>query len=214
MNIFYKIKGIIKVLLIRPVNRFMCDRTGYGIIKNYPARGSIQLVKKIYGREGITCAEVGTWRGENALDILKNLNVSKIYLIDPWKDYPEVNESDLVGTSRDMDTTRKKLKKYNNKIVYIRKLSQDAINDIPNGMDFIYIDGNHSHEYAKKDMELYYKKLRTGGVLAGHDIVLKGGVMKAFCEFVAENKLNPIITPTDWIVIKGNKTSNDKPEGA
>lgn len=56
-------------------------------------------------------------------------------------------------------------------------------------------------------MKNYWPKVRKGGILAGHDITAqhdkeKGGVARAFFEFCQENNLRPIITRTDWIVIK------------
>jgi len=35
--------------------------------------------------------------------------------------------------------------------------------------DFIYIDGCHKYECVKKDIENSLKKLKRGGILAGHD---------------------------------------------
>lgn len=35
--------------------------------------------------------------------------------------------------------------------------------------DFIFIDGDHKYSGVKKDLELYYPKLRRGGIICGHD---------------------------------------------
>ena len=35
--------------------------------------------------------------------------------------------------------------------------------------DFIYLDGLHKHEHVQEEMPLYWKKVRKGGILAGHD---------------------------------------------
>ena len=49
-------------------------------------------------------------------------------------------------------------------------MSEDAVDDIPEKLDFVYIDGNHAYEYVKKDIGLYYPKLKKGGVIGGHDV--------------------------------------------
>ena len=36
-------------------------------------------------------------------------------------------------------------------------------------LDFVYIDGDHSYEGAKSDIELYYSKVKQNGLIAGHD---------------------------------------------
>jgi len=37
--------------------------------------------------------------------------------------------------------------------------------------DFVYIDADHSYEEVTKDMEMWYFKVRDGGMIAGHDYV-------------------------------------------
>jgi len=131
-------------------------------------------------------------------------NIKKLYLIDPWESYNEYNEkknNDLILNAA-YKKTMSRLKRYVKKIKVIRKYSSKAINDIPDNLDYIYIDGNHDYEFVIKDMEFYYNKLKKGGILSGHDINYPG-VSKAFCEFVSKKKIkNPLILNMDWIIIK------------
>jgi len=88
-------------------------------------------------------------------------------------------------------------------------MSADAISDIPDNVDFVYIDGNHKYEYVKQDMEMYYKKVKKGGVLGGHDIYNEfcpehNGIVRAFVEFMA-NKKNYFIQCPDWWIVKGGE---------
>ena len=50
----------------------------------------------------------------------------------------------------------------------------------------MFIDGNHSYEFAKHDIELWTPKIRVGGWITGHDyaddIWDKVGVKKAVDE--------------------------------
>ena len=39
--------------------------------------------------------------------------------------------------------------------------------------DAIYIDANHTYEAAKQDIELWYPKVRKGGMICGHDYLPK-----------------------------------------
>jgi predicted O-methyltransferase YrrM len=38
-------------------------------------------------------------------------------------------------------------------------------------VDFLFIDGDHSHDGVRRDYELYNQLVRTGGLIAFHDIV-------------------------------------------
>jgi len=39
----------------------------------------------------------------------------------------------------------------------------------PGSLDFAYLDGRHDYESVKQDLELWYDKVRPGGIFAGHD---------------------------------------------
>lgn len=55
---------------------------------------------------------------------------------------------------------------------FVRELSTDLrlIRDIAdNSLDFVYLDGAHDYKNVLAELPLFYKKIRSGGVLAGHD---------------------------------------------
>jgi len=41
----------------------------------------------------------------------------------------------------------------------------------PDGIDFLFIDGDHSYEGVKKDFDTYARFVKSGGMIAFHDIV-------------------------------------------
>ena len=53
--------------------------------------------------------------------------------------------------------------------MFIRAYSEEAVVGIPGGLDFVYIDGNHSYDFVKRDVELYGPKLKLGGILGFDD---------------------------------------------
>ena len=55
-------------------------------------------------------------------------------------------------------------------------------------LDFIFIDGDHSYERCYEDLNLWYNKVRPGGIFAGHDFSLPG-VNKALHQFRTENNI-------------------------
>ena len=107
-----------------------------------------------------------------------------------------------------MAVAKKVLKKYGDKVEFIRKLSENATEHIEDGsLDFMYIDGNHQYEFVKKDIELYYPKVKKGGIIGGDDYTSSPetetegfGVFKAVNEFFKKKKIN--FYDTDWWVVK------------
>ena len=50
--------------------------------------------------------------------------------------------------------------------------SMDAVRTFDdNSLDFVYIDGNHDFLNVTQDINAWFKKVRPGGILAGHDYV-------------------------------------------
>ena len=88
------------------------------------------------------------------------------------------------------------------KVVFIKSLSEEAVGKVPENVDFVYIDGNHRYEYVKKDIELYWPKIKIGGVLAGHDFKSgEDGVRKAVKEYFG-GRYTHIERSWDWFCIK------------
>ncbi len=78
-------------------------------------------------------------------------------------------------------------------------MSEDAISSIKEPIDLIFIDGNHSYEYVKKDIQQWSQKCRPGGILSGHDYdpVLFPQIVKVVDELFGDCKF---IGPDDtWI---------------
>ncbi|MBU2612621.1 MAG: class I SAM-dependent methyltransferase [Nanoarchaeota archaeon] len=173
-----------------------------GIVIKYPLRTSVKFARNYFRGKEIVVAEIGTYKGENALNMLEKLKIKRIYLIDPYEAYGDYKEDTASkNTDKNFKSAKRRLKKYSNRTIYIKKFSDEAWKFIPEELDFIYLDGNHEYKYVKKDMEIYWKKLKKEGILAGHDISWPG-VSKSFCEFVQEKDLNPNIQAMDWWIVK------------
>jgi hypothetical protein len=121
-------------------------------------------------------AEVGVRIGRHAEVILDLLDIKKLYLIDPYTPYIEQSrEWKLHETHEWLKDAKKKLLHYEDKISWLIKTSAEAVNDIgDNELDFVYIDGNHDYEFVKSDMMLYSDKVKSGGIISGHDYGAEG----------------------------------------
>jgi len=161
---------------------------------------------KLEKRKNIHCAEIGVRYGNNAKNILKTLDIEKIYLIDPYEDYEEFKYQHIVGKKFNFVKTEKaakqKLKDYNQKIQWIKKRSEEALEDIQEELDFVYIDGNHSYDFVKKDINMYWGKIKKNGFIGGHDFNNQFGVMRAVASFVEEHHLKLNFYKFDWWIKK------------
>jgi hypothetical protein len=110
-------------------------------------------------------AEIGVWRGYLTAAMLQA--GLKMYAIDPWSPYSELmNQQKL---DYEFSRTQRRLRDYPNATI-IRKSSMEALADIQDGsLDFVYIDGNHEFRYVAEDIYEWAKKVRVGGMVAGHD---------------------------------------------
>jgi predicted O-methyltransferase YrrM len=41
-------------------------------------------------------------------------------------------------------------------------------------IDFLFLDTEHSYEHVKEEILAWYPKIKTGGIIAGHDFDFKG----------------------------------------
>lgn len=173
------------------------------IINYHALRRSIKFIQENYKGNDLIGAEIGVRYGVHSLTILRHLPVKTLYLIDPQKEYEGIDGGHKRGFKGIRKGLRRNLKAYSDKLVFIEKFSEDAVCDIPDNIDFIYIDGNHNYEYVKKDVDLYYPKLKKGGVLCGHDFQIPD-VARAVCELATKHNLEVLADGylVDWWIVK------------
>ncbi|MCX5694964.1 MAG: class I SAM-dependent methyltransferase [Candidatus Omnitrophica bacterium] len=155
--------------------------------------------------------EVGVWKGEYSEHLLKYSKLSTLFSVDPWKEFDKKIYNDADNIPQDeyekiAEMVINKLRKYGKRSRVIRKASYEASSLFGDStLDFIYIDANHSYEACKEDLEFWWKKLKIGGVFAGHDFrdgqLSNGnyGVKRAVTEFTRSHRQRLFITfEKDW----------------
>ncbi len=146
--------------------------------------------------------EIGVYQGDFSKKILEYTKLAKLYCVDPWRefDYLEyvdmANDNQLVQDQR-YEVTRKKLELFTTRSEIIRDISEAARVRFDNeSLDFIYIDANHSYEGCLQDLQMWWPKLKVGGLMAGDDYtntdngVTKYGVKLAVDQFFQNHKLH------------------------
>lgn len=154
------------------------------------ARASRNALPVLFSKLGFTKGvEVGTQRGYFA-EVLCSKNPGvELTCVDPWFDKRRAYQR---RHTRFYEEALKRLSPYNVKIM--RMFSDEAAPLIPDrSLDFVYIDGNHTFNWAMLDILLYTKKVKVGGIIACHDYdnFHETGVVQAVDAYTTCNLITP-----------------------
>jgi predicted O-methyltransferase YrrM len=116
-------------------------------------------------------AEIGTEQGVFAETLCKTMPGVTLFCIDAWKAYRGYRDhTRQEKLDRFYEITKQRLAPYN--VTLIRKFSMDAVKEFKDeSLDFVYIDGNHDFINVTQDVYYWSKKVRSGGIVAGHDYI-------------------------------------------
>lgn len=139
------------------------------------------LIKKynyIYG------AELGVRRGEFTTTLVRDNPLLKMVCVDIWNNDKSLNETHK--HDENFKLFIKNAWDYKDRIAILRELTSTAYKKIKdNSLDFIFIDATHTYNALKNDIELWSPKVRSGGIISGHDFHLsfdKGGIIRILIE--------------------------------
>jgi len=158
--------------------------------------------------------EIGVLEGEYSEILCKSNPELKLYSIDAWLFYPmRKNARKQKDYDKIYKVATERLSRYPNCEI-IRKWSADAVNDFADeSLDFVFIDGDHEFRTVTNDIADWSKKVRKGGIVAGHDYGRShdrefGNVKDVVIAWTYSKNISP------WFVgesskYKGNKDSPD-----
>jgi hypothetical protein len=169
-----------------------------------PCREELPAVLNARGLTGIA-AEVGVRRGTYSHLLLWNWRGAKLISIDPWlEDAPNayVDKSNVSQSKHERlyEDTKKRLAPFGPRSEIWRLTSVRAAKRVHDrSIDFVYIDARHDYESVLEDLRAWFPKVRTGGIISGHDYVTGSfpqgefGVSKAVDEFFGARNI-PVFT--------------------
>jgi SAM-dependent methyltransferase len=169
-------------------------------------------------------AEIGVDLGDFSEKILSVNRPRELHLIDPWTSVGgEYSQGVPSGAAPATNSPRKLniVARYafvrdrfssdidGGGVVMHRETSAIAGADFPDQFfDWVYIDGNHSYEFVRHDLELYWRKLKPGGYIVCDDYHHAGfwedGVTRAVDEFIASGRAQPIFKRRSQFVMRKN----------
>jgi predicted O-methyltransferase YrrM len=165
-----------------------------------------ELLNSLGHKKGV---EVGIYKGAFTASIARKAPNTQIFGVDAWRVYPgyKDNEENDLESKAEAEAIRRTREFPNIKL--IKSWSLDAAKQFADeSLDFVFIDANHDYEHCKEDIEVWNAKVRSGGLVMGHDYVVKKGVgvIQAVDEWVKKNSISPLFTWTDrtpsWMYVK------------
>lgn len=122
------------------------------------------------GQQGYrTGAEIGVADGRYSTVLCEQIPDLRLLCVDPWRPY-RGNPRGGPAEQHDGNYARAaaRLAPYHARMM--RAQSMDAVREVPEAsLDFVYIDGHHSFDWVMQDLIEWSKRVRSGGVVAGHD---------------------------------------------
>ena len=149
-----------------------------GVILPLPVlRTRDEMLSAICEREPLrSAAEVGVQRAFFAYELLSRCPGITSYLgVDLWATQASYDDGANVDNStqgRIYDEARERLKPFGDRWRLWRQDSISAAAQVPDGsLDFVYLDARHDYRSVQDDILAWAPKVRSGGILAGHDYI-------------------------------------------
>jgi len=162
----------------------------------------------LLGKKNLIVVEIGVNIGTNAVTLLNNLDIAMLHLVDPFLEYSDTGNPEELSMSQDqLDadylTLQKNMIPYAGKVNIVKDSSAEAAEMYPDGFfDYAYADACHASISVAADIAAWWPKVKSGGVLAGHDFYSYSGVKEAVENFIAQTGLELLGEGVDWYVVK------------
>lgn len=151
-------------------------------------------------------AEIGVERGAYSEVLLKANPSLHLIMVDPWRVYKgyreHVSQEKLDSFQREAHS---RTSQYNRWVLPVS--SMEALQYVPDGsLDFVYIDGNHDFLYITQDISHWEKKVKSGGIVSGHDFTRRkrNGYINHVKDVVQAWTYSHGIRP--WFICRGDKS--------
>ena len=171
--------------------------------QNISGRGLVDVIKNLQG--DLIGVEVGVCNGVTSeLYVQQIPNLKKLYAVDNFPSFVDWDGT-RVTEERQVETMRRckeRLAKYSN-IEFVYKTSVEFGESLEDdSIDFVFIDGDHSFNATLKDIQIYWPKVKKGGIFAGHDINLQTVYDAVNSFFQKEIEKIKTVENNTWYTIK------------
>ncbi|KAI8927914.1 hypothetical protein BC831DRAFT_450950 [Entophlyctis helioformis] len=193
------------------------DKLPFRLPKPIPPIKNRTQIFSILQAEGMTVgAELGVQRGLFSETALTHWPACTRYiLVDVWaaqENYKDIANVDNAAQNELYAETMSRVAPWKSKVEVLRMFTSQAAGKIKDGeLDFVYVDARHDYCGVMEDLVAYWPKVRSGGIMAGHDYMEasevpgqdwgvcgdgsrnEGAVMGAVLEFSQKHSLQVIV---------------------
>ena len=117
--------------------------------------------------------EIGVFKGEFSKHILNKWE-GTLYMVDVWRPLGNEYEDDSNHKDHldDYQETMENIKGFEDRGIMVRATSEVAVDMFQDeSLDYIFIDANHAYDFVVEDINLWFPKLKKGGMFSGHDYI-------------------------------------------
>jgi hypothetical protein len=169
--------------------------------------GLTELVKTIeatHNTKDFTLIEIGAYAGQSTTFFAGFFD--RVITIDPFiSDYDPLDPAcKFMPLESVYENFLNNTSKHNN-ILHIKKTSDEAIEELrdTNNILAIYIDGLHTYQQVKKDIQNYKDLILSDGYLCGHDYHKQQ--WKGVCDAVDEFRVpDMVFSDSSWMITRPN----------
>jgi predicted O-methyltransferase YrrM len=135
---------------------------------NTSSEGLRELIKELGDTKEMRMIEIGSFIGESTIIFAEHFK--EVIAIDPFQpDYHKEDPTSRFNFDEVYDEYIRRTSPFPN-IKTLRLTSDDAVKELDSELyDFIYIDGIHTYEQVKIDIDNYLPLLKPNGIIGGHD---------------------------------------------
>lgn len=115
--------------------------------------------------------EIGVFKGDFSREVLSKWG-GKLFMVDVWRELGDeyIDSSNHKNHLDAYEKTMENIREFEDRGIMIRSTSKDCIDLFEDeSLDFIFIDANHAYDFVKEDINLWFPKLKKGGIFSGHD---------------------------------------------
>lgn len=154
-------------------------------------------------KDNISFLEIGVAAGDTSEFLCLNKKVVDAYLLDPYNHidfygFQQSSEPRYTPSTHAAFVYNRMYRLVSGKVKILEGLSEDLLPIEDLQLDYIFIDGNHSYESVKLDIENSVKMLKPDGIIAIDDYIQymvesdqssisEYGVIRAVNEFLKDN---------------------------
>lgn len=150
--------------------------------------------------KGATFMEIGSYLGASScfLAAAARERDGILHCVDTWS-----NEGMSEGERDTWDEFCKNTKRFSTFIISHRGISTKIAKMFNKKIDLLFVDGDHSYEMVKADIEAWLPHMKKGGILIMHDYGWADGVKKVVQEIIKQRQINTgsVMQNTYWTTI-------------